>query len=29
MFYFQAWHRDAWAGVPTSNFTHGLSVQFL
>jgi hypothetical protein len=26
---FQAWHRDAVGGVPTSNFTQGLSVMFL
>jgi hypothetical protein len=25
---FQAWYRDAVGGVPTSNFTHGLSVTF-
>jgi hypothetical protein len=25
---FQAWHRDAVGGVPTSNFTHGISVLF-
>jgi hypothetical protein len=26
--YFQAWHRDAVSGTPTSNFTDGLAVQF-
>ena len=26
--YFQAWHRDVFAGAATSNFTSGLGVQF-
>ncbi|MEM6673194.1 MAG: hypothetical protein AAF726_10130 [Planctomycetota bacterium] len=27
--YFQAWHRDGVGGAPTSNFTRGLSIEFL